>query len=137
MHCRRIGADTLSMQAQRTTPTGSVFDTITAFLFTYMMSQSMCWATKLRRVGGSLGGGIGFDLVVLPFSAPQAQIAVARLTSADMTVQFRYEPALRAAMNLLSGGKPRLGSRRASALRWTSRFVYSASLSAVVGSIAL
>ena len=65
-------------------------------------------------------------------------MAVARLTSAAMTVQFKKEPALRAAMNLLSGGNPRLAwSRRASALRWTSRFEYKASLAAVVVSFEL
>jgi hypothetical protein len=42
-----------------------------------------------------------------------------------MTVQFKNEPALRAAMNLLSGGNPRLAWSRcagllvsSTALRW-------------------
>ena len=110
MLCRRIGAETFSMQAHRTTPTGSVRDTSTGFLLTYIMSQCMCCSTKRRRVAGSCGGGIGFVLVVLPFSAATwgPQMAVARLTSAAITVQFRNAPAFKAAMNLLSGGNPRL-----------------------------
>jgi hypothetical protein len=125
MLCRRIGAVTFSRHAHRTTPTGSVLDTSTAFLLTYIMSQCMCCSTKRRRVTGSCGGGIGFVLVVLPLSAATCgpHIAVARLTSAATTVQFKEEPAFKAAMNLLAGGNPRLAwSRRASALLSTSRF---------------
>jgi hypothetical protein len=119
MLCRRIGAVTFSIQAHRTTPTGSVLDTSTAFLLTYMMSQCMCCSTYRRRVTGSCGGGIVFVLVVLPLSAATCgpQIVVARHTSAAMTVQSRKKTAFKAAMKLLSGGNPRLAwSRRASAL---------------------
>jgi hypothetical protein len=132
---RKIGV--CSRHAHRTTPTGSVRDTSTAFLLTYIMSQCMCCSTKRRRVTGSCGGGIGFVLVVLSLSAATCgpHIAVARLTSAAMTVQFRKEPAFKAAMSLLSGGNPRLAwSRRASALLSTSRFEYSDSLAETVGS---
>jgi hypothetical protein len=89
MLCRRSGAVMFSIQAHRTIPTGSVLDTSTGFLLTYMMSQCMCCSTNRRRVTGSCGGGIGFVLVVLPLSAATCgpQIAVARLTSAAMTVQ--------------------------------------------------
>jgi hypothetical protein len=54
---------------------------------------------KRRRGAGSCGGGVDFVLVVLPFSAATwgPQMAVARLTSAAITVQLRNAPAFKAA----------------------------------------
>jgi hypothetical protein len=83
MLCRRIGAETFSMQAHRTTPTGSVRDTSTGFLLTYIMLQCVCCSTKRRRVAGSSSL---FPLPSLPASSSlfYSSLAVLCLSSSSL-----------------------------------------------------
>ena len=61
---------------------------------------------------------------------------MARVTSSGNTSQLRKVPALSAAINLISGGKPSIACYlRAYALRATCLLVYAASLASVVASL--